>query len=173
MRNETILILSDLEENAKKVEKFINSENVTFDAILGAIGEEYESQSIKDVLQEVYLSSFSHADLENDYLNKPSSTKRGFSTSLSNLMQNDIGPGNINIRTAIDLLHKYKKNMNGKDNLNLLPYLDDYSKLVKDMSDKNKIITPALVGLYLKEAERVVEKSTAWKNINSNEKKLY
>lgn len=108
MKTETVLILSDLKENAKKVEKFINSKNVTFDAILGAIGEEYESQSMKDILQEVYLSGFSHADFENDYLNKQLSTKRGFYTSVSNLMQNDIGPGNINIRTAIELLHEYK-----------------------------------------------------------------
>lgn len=138
MKNETVLILSELEENAKKVEKFINSKNVTFDVILGAIGEEYESQSIKDILQEVYLSGFSHADFENDYLNKKLSAKRGIYTSVSNLMQNDIGPGNINIRTAIELLHEYKST-GEKDSLNLLPYLNDYSKLVRDMSDKNKI----------------------------------
>lgn len=95
---------------------------------------------MKDILQEVYLSGFSHADFENDYLNKQLSTKRGFYTSVSNLMQNDIGPGNINIRTAIELLHEYKAS-GEKDTLNLLIYLNDYSQLVRDMQG-NRICCP-------------------------------
>lgn len=85
-------------------------------------------------------------------------------------MQNDIGPGNI--RTAIELLHEYKAS-GEKDTLNLLIYLNDYSQLVRDMSDRNKIITPALVGLYLRKAEGVVKESTTWDRARSHLSLIY
>lgn len=172
----TAIVLSELKQHAKSIENKLGSEIVTADAILGAIGEEYQSQAIIDVFQNLYLkfhwSASNNSEYNNDYKKtKLLPSERDLLSAINNFMENDIGPGNVNIRTAIDIVNEYTREYPNSDPLNLKKYKGNPSLMVQDMMNSKHSINVALTGFYLKKAEKVAEKSKGWSNLSLDNKK--
>ena len=87
----------------------------------------------------------------------------------------DVGPGNIRVETAIDLLKEYDAEHIAKadDPLHLAKYVDHYDTLLKDLSDFDKTDTTfAFAALKVRNADRFFfdKDSTAWNRISDDVK---
>lgn len=174
MKESTENYLHHISPYARTVATLLRSEVVDYDTILGAIGEEYESRSIKDELQEWYVKgNWSHQEIANAYIESKNEEhlERSFLLSSFNPMHNDVGVANINIRTAIDSLHEYADLYKDSDPLNLKRYLNDYSLMVEDLIDRNNMLSVAIAGLHLMKAEKSVASSYQWGKRNLADKK--
>lgn len=111
-------------EKAKKVASALGAPDVTAQGVLGAIGEEYESLGVADWVQAGRVGQYSHEELKSNYESTIADQKilknvvagtaaEKISIKFFNPALNDVGPGNIKILTAIDLLNTYSdKNFN-------------------------------------------------------------
>ncbi|MBZ9600411.1 hypothetical protein [Phyllobacterium chamaecytisi] len=85
----------------------------------------------------------------------------------------DVGPGNIRIETAIDLLEEYHAEhaASGDDPLDLNKYLGHYDKMVKDLTNFNKTDTTfAFAALTIRDADRFFSSkdNAAWNGISGD-----
>lgn len=155
-----------MRDNADKVADILNSDVVTTEVILGAIGEENESLHLKDYVQDDIVKLF-----PNFYINyKYEGSKDSHNRDPSNPMKNDIGSGNINIRTAMLEVDNYAKMFPNSDPLDLKQYLGNPSTLISDLTNENKMTTAAISGLHLLRAEKVAATSDSWIHKSKEEK---
>ena len=149
-------------ERAKAIANELGAADVTAQGILGAIGEEYESLGTVDKIQTARVSAFSHEEIKSNYdsvvkdkqilsdVVSAGSIKKGL-IKWDNPVLNDVGPGNIKILTAIDLLAKYNTANPEQDPLGLKGYNGDYKSLVSDLSDEKNSASLKFAALMLQE----------------------
>lgn len=129
MKDKVYNTLSRMRNDAKKVADVLQSDVITTDVILGAIGEENEALSFKDCVQDWGVQAFDNEEI----LEKYKGSKDTHSRNLFNFMTNDIGPGNINIRTAMLEVDNYAKMFPNSDPLDLKQYLGNPSTVISDL----------------------------------------
>lgn len=162
-------------EKAKEVARALGAPDVTAQGILGAIGEEYESVGLVDQIQTELVSRYSHDELQRNYEATKSNQqilKDVVSAGLlgkitiktDNPVLNDVGPGNIKILTAIDLLKTYIDRNPETDPLGIKNYNQDYKLLVNDLSDKDNVLSLKFAALMLQEGQAFYSSraSSAW-----------
>lgn len=171
----TLDYIKEQAEKAKAVAAALGAPDVTAQGILGAIGEEFESLGVEEVIQKRRVNSFSHDEIKANYekvaadpqILKDVVDANLYSKSIikwDNPALNDVGPGNIKIMTAIELLKKYNENNPGADPLGIKNYNQDYKALVGDLSDKNNVLSLKFAALMLQEAQVFysTRASSAW-----------
>lgn len=83
----------------------------------------------------------------------------------------DVGPANIKIITAINLLNDYLDKNQGNDFLGLAKYKDDYKQLAWDLTDWNSDTTAKFTGLMIQRGETILsQKAANWNTISQTEK---
>lgn len=181
--NETLSYLQSMSGQAKAISAALGSSGVTAQAILGAVGEEYQSLNLIDTLQTFNVSRETHQSIADNFkkvapdevlkqkmVTGNSLEKLGY--KLTNPVLNDIGPGNIKILTAIELLQNYSARNINTDPLGIKIYSSDYHKLVSDLSDKNNPASLKFAALMLQEANEFYqdEAAAAWNTYNQDTK---
>jgi Ca2+-binding RTX toxin-like protein len=168
-------------EKAKEVAKALGLSDVTAQGILGAIGEEYESIGLVDWGQTIRVSQYSHDEILSNYENtrvnpkvledvvSGSSAEKIF-IKFTNPVLNDVGPGNIKILTAIDLLKTYIDHNPDTDPLGIKNYNQDYKLLVSDLSDKDNVLSLKFAALMLQEGQAFysTRASSAWNSYDQD-----
>lgn len=131
----------------------------------GAIG-----QKLGDVLATVDLFNkepIGHQEIEQNY-NQLRAGEENWLGKLRNPAMVDVGPGNIRISTAVDLLHEYAEQHPDDDPLALKKYLGRYDALRDDLLKFDKPDTSlAMAGLMTKKAAPFFENidSAAWQRL--------
>ncbi|MCY1284541.1 RTX calcium-binding nonapeptide repeat (4 copies) [compost metagenome] len=179
----TMEYLKTIVGRAREVSIAIGSEDVTAQAILGAIGEEYESIGVEDWVQSARVASYSHSEILENYRlmqKRPelltevvsAGVVRKAALKWDNPVLNDVGPGNIKVHTAIELLNKYIESHGYSDPLKIKGYANDYSKLVRDLSSKDGALSLKFAGLVLKEGSEFFRNKTslAWSSYDQDAK---
>lgn len=155
-------------------------------AIVGAVANEYDTRYNYDIFftfhgqlpQKFGDWWVEGADFHEELVENYKAVKSGSpnpGSKLGNHIQMDIGPGNIRIETAIDLIRGYVSLFDGTGNdpLDLLKYGDNYPSLVADLLDfKDPTATYAVAGLYLSVAQEFfLEKApSAWDAMTEDER---
>jgi hypothetical protein len=91
------------------------------------------------------MVTLTHADLARSFTQVQNGQAAG---KLSNPTLIDIGPGNVQIQTAIRLLLAYNQKFKGSDPLNIKKYNNDYVSLVNDLMDGRNPATAKFAGNY-------------------------
>jgi hypothetical protein len=128
------------------------------EAIYGALVEEnhdYRQGWLKNALGDAWALSQSrdHAAMARDYQHAGQQGKLDEHDTWDKLnpVLNDVGPYNIQLGTAIRLLHAYiESTPSGQDPLNLRRFRDDYPALASGLAEGE--VAPEFAGLMLKEA---------------------
>lgn len=84
------------------VKRFASQYEVSAPAVAGAIADEYETQDMIDAFQEYFYQARGETRLETEQ-SLDIKTGYGKADKLLNVLENDIGPGNIKIRTALKI----------------------------------------------------------------------
>lgn len=153
-------------------------------AVVGAIANEYDTryntdlkwtsrgyvvQALGDMFAQPFgfRSAFSHDEMLKYY----SDYESGESRSKLNPAAIDVGPGNIKIATAIEIVKDYtqKYQDSGDDPLDLLQYSQNYGKLVSDIISFDKPgASFAITTAYLKQGEAffISKDEAAWNRMS-------
>lgn len=169
----TLTYLKTMSSQAKAISVALGASEVTAQAILGAIGEEYESLGVVDKVQAARVSSYTHDEIRANFelmhrqpeLLELIVSAGGFGKAAlkwENVVLNDVGPGNIKIHTAIKLLNDYIKSAGESDPLNLKSYTGNYARLVADLSAENNSLSLKFASLMLKEGRDFFQNNTAF-----------
>lgn len=153
-------------------------------AILGAVANEYDTRFNPDLTSDIrgragqafgdwYGGGRSHEKVKGDY----ETVKSGnvWESKLWHPVMIDVGPGNVRIETAIDLLGEYlaSHKSDGQDPLELRQYENNYPKLVDDLLDFNQPkATMAFAGLMLAKADAFFKdkNAAAWGKLSDDDK---
>lgn len=175
---ETMAYLHSIAAIARKSEEVsrnLGASGVSAAAILGAIGEELEAQGPADVAQAHVVHWFSHEKYVSDI-----QELRANPALISEMVDgpdwrkiwlkfrypvlNDIGPGNLKILTAIELLEGYQKQYPNDDPMELKHYSSDYARMVSDLKDQNNSASVRFTALMLKEGDEFYSRTvgSAW-----------
>ncbi|TNJ38901.1 Hint domain-containing protein [Phaeobacter sp. B1627] len=144
--------------------------NVSSTALLGAVLNEYNARLNDPAVQNAadWYSSYrlpTHQEIIENYNEVAALSpteqlaigKLGKLTSYPVMI--DLGPGNVQLFTAIGLLNDYKARYPNSDPLNLKSYENDYSALAADLTDTFSDTTVKFAGL-------MVQKGTEWGSNN-------
>lgn len=153
-------------------------------AILGAVANEYDTRFNPDLTFDIrggagqafgdwVGSGRSHENIKNDYDDVKSGNTWG--PKFLHPAMIDVGPGNVRIETAIDLLEDYlaSHRSDGRDPLELRQYENNYDKLVDDILDFNQPkATMAFAGLMVAKADAFFKdkNAAAWDRLSDDEK---
>jgi hypothetical protein len=86
----------------------------------------------------------------------------------------DVGVGNIQIYTAIELLLDYRARYAGSDSLALNVYTNDYLALVRDLSNPHSTATVKFAALKVQRAfEWAPQNAPNWESLSSLEKEAF
>lgn len=87
------------------------------------------------------------------------------------LALNDMGPGRIQIRTAIDALEYYNQTYKITDPLGLKIYNGKYKELYNDLIDESSPLTVKLTGLICQQAQKwyAAHMGSAWSNLSAQD----
>nr|WP_260406828.1 calcium-binding protein [Pseudomonas cichorii] len=171
----TLEYIKSQADKAKEVAGALGVPGVTAQGLLGAIGEEYESLGAVDWIQTQRVTSFTHEELKQNYESvisdqqilkdvvKAGSLQKA-QIKWENPVLNDVGPGNVKVLTAIDLLNKYNSNNPDSDPLGLKGYTQDYKTLVSDLSNEGNNLSLKFAALMLQEGQEFysTRAATAW-----------
>lgn len=145
-----------------KSSKLISISNV---AIAAAMAEEYNDNYqdiriynyVKNDLFDSYTKSLDHFSIYNNYeylkkidRNSESLLMPSLFDKINNVVLRDVGPANIKVKTAIDLVIKYDTDFGLE--LNTRRYLKDYGALVSDLISDVNGLQAKITGLMLLEA---------------------
>ncbi len=171
--DDQILRLVDMySTSALQMQNLIGGSSI---AALGAILEEYNDryETLPDVLTQAFADYWATAHSNNhqeilqnfEYAQAQGAEWRlslGTAGKLLNPVMIDVGPGNIQIYTAINLLNEYVQKYPNSDPLGLKQYNSNYSELASALANPLNNATVKLASL-------MVEKGISWgaQNINN------
>lgn len=170
--------------HAATAQRVADKLGVSRNAVIGAVANEYDTRHNPDLAADVrgalqgtgdwWVSGNTHQQLL-DYYNAIKVREPDWWQKPLNAASMDVGPGNIRVETAIDLLREYDAEhiARGDDPLHLAKYVDHYDTLLKDLSDFDKTDTTfAFAALKVRNADRFFfdKDSTAWNRISDDVK---
>jgi hypothetical protein len=179
--------LDFIARNARAVDRIAKILGVPPELLIGAVANEHDTrfnpdlfwkgtgpivQKLGDVAATVDLLNrepIDHEDIDQNYHALRKGERNSFG-KLGNPATVDVGPGNIRISTAIDLLHEYAEQhpVHEDDPLELKKYLGHYDALRDDLLKFDKPETTlALAGLMTRKAAPFFESidSAAWRRL--------
>ena len=176
--------VASLAPNIKRVSEILNVPPVS---IAGSIAEEFDSIQRANIVKSIgnrFLDvntemSFSHQMILDDYrevssdeFDKKILRKPGVFDKASHVTLRDLGPGNIKLKTAIDLLGEYIENNRKSDPLDLKKYVNRLDLLAKDLIKENGDATVKFAGLMARQAKRFFRfaASEDWDSFSADEK---
>lgn len=151
-----------------------NEHDTRFNADLSFKGTGAVAQKIGDVAATVDLINkvpIDHQDIEQNYDDLRNGKKNWFG-KLGNPAMVDVGPGNVRIGTAIDLLQDYAKQHPEGDPLELKKYLGNYDTLRDDLLKFDKPdASLAMAGLMTSKAAPFFENidQAAWHRLTAKQ----
>ncbi|WP_261338516.1 hypothetical protein [Rhizobium leguminosarum] len=171
--------------NAFRADAVARTLGLSANAVMGAVANEHDTRFNRDLSFDgrggvaqglgdlrVALSSRNGIARNYDALNRGVPNLGGF--KFFNPASIDVGPGNIRIATAIDVLNEYfaAHTAASDDPLNLKQYDGDYYKLAMDLEDfVDTDVTFAIAGLVIGKADNFFssKESSAWNRLTSDE----
>lgn len=158
--------------------------NIPAAAILGAVANEYDTRFNPDLafglrggaaqaFADWWSAGSSHDEISEDFGDRESG--KSAASKFWHPAKIDIGPGNIRVETAIDLLKDYlvSHEADGQDPLQLRQYENDYGKLANDLLDFDQPkATMAFAGLMVAKADDFFKgkNAAAWDRLSDDEK---
>lgn len=142
-------------------------------AIVGAVANEYDTRKNVNRGKQAFADWWADRGSYRKYSKqkiKPTGGHPTIPEKLRDRTKIDIGPGNIRVDTAIDLVQRYvqRHSGSGKDPLKLLKYKKDYDRLIDDLLEFDHPETSyAVAGLYLAQGKRLFRRMSnrAWDNL--------
>lgn len=192
--------LDYIARNARKVDEVARKLGISPEAIIGAVANEYDTrynpelsfdrrggtgQALGDFFSRysIWDGFNDHQDIKDNYefINRRDQDKKftdifmDFPGRFANPAMVDVGPGNIRIATAIDLLNQYAARYPDENNdpLGIKKYMGNYDKLRDDLLDfKNPDTTLAFAGLMTKSADAffLAQDKAAWGRLSPDER---
>jgi Ca2+-binding RTX toxin-like protein len=147
--------------------------NVSANAVAGAIAGEYNENLNGDwgrqrgdnvvsiLTNNVYSHRLIAANYEYFYVHNRG-RKYTMPEKLNNPTANDLGPGNVNLGTAIDMLRAYQASAPSGDPLNLAVYYNDYARLGRDLENPVSGATEKFAALVIQRAEAFYASRSDW-----------
>lgn len=158
-------------------------------AIIGAIAEEHNDMftasawrgpSANIFVDSLVVQFSSHSGILADYnyfvQNRSEISNTNIFNKLANPVLVDMGPGNIKLFTAIELLNDYIIQNPNSDPLNLKQYNSDFHRLALDLTNYvNPKASAAFAGLMIAEGVRFYETQapTAWASATDEQRQAY
>ncbi|MGR9225381.1 beta strand repeat-containing protein [Rhizobium leguminosarum] len=174
-----------IQQNAFRAETIAKGLGISVNALMGAVANELDTRYNPDLAfgsRGGASQSFGDRWLAYHGTNERiaqnyNALKRGapnLGGKLTNLASIDVGPGNIKIATAIDVLNDYlaAHQAASDDPLNLKQYDGKYYNLAMDLEDfVDTHATFAIAGLYIAQADSYFSSkdSAAWSRLTSDE----
>jgi subtilisin-like proprotein convertase family protein len=171
--------------NAVEAEAVAKELGLSANALMGAVANEHDTRFNQDLIfdsrggtlqwaADALVAQF--ADNE-DIIDNYNNLKRGIANpggKLNNFAMIDVGPGNIRIETAIDVLNDYlvAHPDDGDDPLSLKQYRGDYYKLAMALEDfVTTDATFAIAGLVIAKADHFFSSKdqAAWGRLTADE----
>ncbi|MBB3444229.1 hypothetical protein [Rhizobium sp. BK379] len=171
--------------NAFRADDVSKKLGISANALMGAIANEHDTRFNQDLIfdmrggtiqasADAFLAGFfNNQDIIDNYNNLKIGVTNAFG-KFGNPAMMDVGPGNIKIATAIDVLNDYLAAHQGlsEDPLNLRQYDRNYYKLAMDMEDfVTTDATFAIAGLVIAKADNFFRSKdpAAWSRLTSDE----
>lgn len=172
-------------QHAETARRVADKLGVSRNAVVGAVANEHDTRFNPDLTLgtrggpyqaggDWWVSDSTHQELADNY-NALKAGNPNFGEKFGNPAMVDVGPGNIKIETAIDLLQEYHAEhaTSGDDPLDLEKYVGHYDTMVKDLSDFDKTDTTfAFAALKVRNAEKFFtsKDNTAWNRLSDDVK---
>lgn len=159
--------------------------DITSTAILGAVLNEYNAR-LNDQFKQDFADAYSeyrlptHAEIVANFevVAALSPTEqlaiKQFGKLTAYPVMIDLGPGNIQLYTAINLLEDYNNRYPSSDPLGIKGYAGDYAQLARDLTDTFSPATSKFAGLMIQSGFEWGQANVAnWGSLTSQEKEAF